>query len=569
MMFSFMTYDVESNNWIDFEFLGLYDGNEFQKFDSIPMFLNHIDQKKFEGITFFAHNGGKFDDLFLIEPMYKKRWNVSILERGGRIILINVETLKGISFKFADSIALMKSSQEKLAKAFGVKHQKVKFDFSKHRVSKRNKEIVRRCKNDCVGLYELLQTFYGQEFIHEPKLTIASQAMNTFLNKFTDAELVTLPAKYEDVFREHFYSGGRVEVYKGRGHVFVYDVRSLYPTVMLEEMPTGDCKKVHTFDRERIGFYHVEIKSMPDFYISPFLVKKFKNIFPVGRGMYYCSSALLSYLKKQYGIRFNVLVGYVFKEKEHLFVDYVKYFYKMKSEHGKDAIGYISKLMLNSLYGKFNQRRENNTIEVFNGQNNFCMIEQEEAKKFHLCNVVKTNHAKFICPYIGSYITELARLYHWKLMQRDPQSVFYCDTDSVFTSNRKAFDPLVGEKIGQLSFEGEFDGVFLGNKTYALQNKKTEKVVFKGFKAEDFSFDELEDALLCNSSLTETHQHILSYKECLRRESDLDRKRGTFLKLVTTTKSTIPADYDKRKLFDSEQYVFNSKPFTYKELENV
>jgi hypothetical protein len=55
----------------------------------------------------------------------------------------------------------------------------------------------------------------------------------------------------------------------------------------------------------------------------------------------------------KYGYTFKILSGYTF-DKEYIFNDYVSDLYEIKQSHSKDDPMYlISKLLLNSLYGKF------------------------------------------------------------------------------------------------------------------------------------------------------------------------------------------------------------------------
>ena len=59
------------------------------------------------------------------------------------------------------------------------------------------------------------------------------------------------------------------------------------------------------------------------------------------------------YNAMNYGYKVKVIDGYLF-DKEYIFTDYVNDLYKMKENSQKGTPNYaISKLLLNSLYGKF------------------------------------------------------------------------------------------------------------------------------------------------------------------------------------------------------------------------
>lgn len=553
------TFDIESNHWVDFEVLGFFDGETYKTFSRLDKFLEYLETgKRYNGWSIFAHNGGKFDFLFLIEPMMRRGWTFSISERQGRVMVLEVKA-KRSKFSFFDSYSLLPSSLADLCKAFGVPHQKETFDFSRHRVSKSDPKLMKRLENDCKGLREILLSFYGSDYITNPQVTIASQALDTFRNSF-GADVVSLPAEHEDVFRESFYAGGRVEVYKGWSKgVRSYDVNSLFPYAMLEPMPVGDCRKVRTYKPGLIGFYKVRIRTTPNWYITPLLVKGDKNMFVKGAGEYFISSRMLEYLKLEYGVRCEVEWGFVFSGAEPILRDYVNTFYKLKAENRGNAMYYIAKLFLNALYGKFAQNRDKYRIETFNGQNNFIVMEGEIAQRLHLVLIPHRSQSRFILPYLSAWITDLARLYHFRLMQEHPRDMFYCDTDSLFTTARYP----VGDKIGQLSYKGTFEGCFLNSKTYALRNSTSEEIRFKGFNASEFRFRDFMNLLKGKTkTLMQTTERILTYRQCLTRVNGITYDRGLFLKLVNQEKESA-CDYDKRLMVKSDRFIFDTKPFDF------
>ena len=122
-------FDIESNNWIDFLVLGFFDGEYYQSFSNIKLFLNFLNKRKYRGFTIYAHNGGKFDFLFIIEEMFNKGWNLEFIERGGRIIAIKVKTNNSY-FTFSDSYALLPASLKNLGINFDVEHKKSEFEFT-------------------------------------------------------------------------------------------------------------------------------------------------------------------------------------------------------------------------------------------------------------------------------------------------------------------------------------------------------------------------------------------------------------------------------------------------------
>jgi DNA polymerase elongation subunit (family B) len=562
------TWDIESENWIRFRLLGFYDGEIYKKFFSVSSFLDFIDRPAYKGFHFFSHNGGRFDNLFLLQEMFSRNYELRFTERQGSLLLIFVSG-KYSNWIFADSYALLPLSLEKLTKAFDVKHKKKKFKFAENlKVNPHDSILQEYLENDCIGLYESLEKFYEQDFIYSEKFTIASQALDTFKNKFCNFELKRVHLGFESMLRNKFYSGGRTEVYKGYGkNITVYDVNSLYPSVMLNDMPCGKCHHTNVFNPNKIGFYRVILKNVPDFYISPLLYKAdVKNIqhnyYCNGDGEYYLDSATLSFLKDNYGVKIKVLYGMVFDKKKPLFNRYVEYFYNIKATQKGKPEYLISKLFLNSLYGKFGQSRWKESIETYTGrQTNFRPYDDN----YGLILVERESKSEFIMPYIASYITSLARLEHFKLLNIAPDDCYYCDTDSLFTTSNK-YEKLVNKKIGSLSNEGKYkEAVFVLPKTYALRNNKEEVIAFKGFDADEFSFSDLYRHLTENLILKFTKKRILSFRECSTRINGIVEHRGKFLKLVQTEK-IVRSSYDRRVKIISKKHIFDTKPFNRKDL---
>lgn len=579
--FKYAVFDIESCNWIDLVVIGFYDGLEYRTFTDVKKFLNYISRDKYNGFRIYAHNGGKFDFLFLLEEIMKRGVLKEMTPRNGSVIIIRVGSKKK-SFTLCDSYALLPDSLKRLTHAFGVKHAKGFIDFAGgEKFSLRNKKHMAYLHDDCLGLYETLGNFFDSEFVVRPRFTIASQALNTFKEKFLDFDLRRLDLPDEDLIRTKFYSGGRVELYKGEGKgIRVYDVNSLYPYAMLSPMPCGAYKKVREYKKGLIGFYKITIDSTPNWIVSPLLVKvqlghseHYDNYYVNGKGTYFLSSATLEMLVKDYGIRFKVEYGFVFSRAEYLFNDYVECFYKIKSENKGNALYYIAKYMLNSLYGKLGQMRWTETIQFRSkGMDDFVSFDDY----YGLVMVLRESKSEFILPYLACYITELARLHHFKFMREVEDDIFYCDTDSIFTTSKR-LDRETKTGIGKLSYKGTYDGIFLAPKTYGLRNRSEEIVTFKGFNPKEFSYSDFQKAAKNKITLSESRERVMGFVECTRiekmrdenkeskRESNIIRERGRYLKVVESTKRVV-STYNKRLIVPDSKCRFTSHPFEYDEV---
>jgi hypothetical protein len=180
-------------------------------------------------------------------------------------------------------------------------------------------------------------------------------------------------------------------MYKPYGeNLYVYDVNSLYAAAMSQNpIPVGNItyfegdifnpdvilgyeQKVNTSIytgrnvindlKKPFGYFLVEIEA-PDNLNIPILLTKAKingnlrTIAPLGKwtGVIFSDEM---YNAQYLGYKFKILNGYLF-EGDFIFKDFVNDLYAIKCSHPKDHPMYlISKLLLNSLYGKFGMHIE-------------------------------------------------------------------------------------------------------------------------------------------------------------------------------------------------------------------
>lgn len=165
--------------------------------------------------TIYAHNGGKFDYMFLV---HKLRGRVSFKGRGIMSAKIGRHQLR-------DSFHII---PERLAN-----YKKDDFDYEKMRKSKRasfRDEIVHYLINDCKYLLEIVKAFVAQ---HGLKISIGQAAMAELKKHYPNVQ--NLGENTDATLREYFF-GGRVECLAGKGHFKapykLYDVNSMYPYAM-------------------------------------------------------------------------------------------------------------------------------------------------------------------------------------------------------------------------------------------------------------------------------------------------------------------------------------------------
>lgn len=170
--------------------------------------------------TIYAHNGGKFDYMFLL---HRLRGFVSFKGRG-------IMSAKIGKHEIRDSFHII---PERLANI-----QKDKFDYAKMKRGVRDKhrdEIIRYLTNDCVYLLDVVKKFVGEFGL---KLSIGQAAIAELRKSYKVARL----GENSDAYLRNYFFGGRTECLAGRGHFQsgivgrkpfrLYDVNSMYPAVM-------------------------------------------------------------------------------------------------------------------------------------------------------------------------------------------------------------------------------------------------------------------------------------------------------------------------------------------------
>lgn len=548
----YATFDIEAYNWTKLKTIGFYDGKEYHLFTKMYEFLDFVLVKKYRNFKFFAHFGGGFDFHFILPEIVERRFKIDILEKASKIMLIKLSDGKN-TWSFTDSYFMLPQGQKKLAEAFKVKHQKTDIDFDKLKESDFYKEpMLKRLRNDTIGLYEIIKK-YKTWGLNRDKLkpTLASQSLYIFRNRYLKEKLYTLDKPMEELVRNTYY-GGRVEIFKMYGKSLnYYDINSLYPFVMTQPMPVGRPMWTTQYKPERIGFYMIEV----DIPYSPITfipyVHEGKLYFPYGKFTTYVTSAEIELLIEE-GINFKVKTGLYFSGQEQIFKKYINDLYDIKVKAKQNTMDYmISKLLMNSLYGKFGQRRKHERIVI---PNSFKQVIEEGLKPYYeelgIYKKEEESQSVFILPYISSYITSLARCYLYREMRKVGYGeIYYCDTDSIITGKRIS----CSEGLGgwKLEYGSISEGIFLQPKTYMLSVNNANPVIrIKGMPTRQFSVNDFRKALTKNdiSIIKSKYYKITGLKESLVRFKKLGINRVCVEKQLKSfySKREILSDYSTK-----------------------
>lgn len=260
-------------------------------------------------------------------------------------------------------------------------------------------------------------------------------------------------------------------------------------------MPIGNITyfegNILKLDPQAFGFFEVEVTA-PKNLDRPLLQTKvetnggMRTVCPLGNwtDMIF-SEEMKEYVK--YGYEFKVLRGYLF-EKGYIFKDYVEELYSIKQSVSKDDPMYaISKLLLNSLYGRFGMDYStllskhvvthhvlsyqlldkhiiNDIIDLENDQILISYIPKDidDQLSSEYFDTTKFN----ISIGIAAAVTAYARVHMSQFLGDKNLNVLYTDTDSIDID--KPLNPkFIGPELGLMKLEYIFDeAVFLAPKVY-------------------------------------------------------------------------------------------------------
>ena len=367
-------------------------------------------------------------------------------------------------------------SVEKIAKGFGLTISKLEIDYNKKRPEgwELTPEEVAYIRNDTEIVARALKEMFDRGLT---KMTIASDAMSDFKSRFSNFRRY-FPLLTPDIDADirMSYKGGFTycspkysEIPVGKG--MVLDVNSLYPSRMVyEPMPYG---RPIAFE----GKY--EDDPVYSLFIQTFTCKfkikadriptiQIKNNLSFRPNEYLESSGgdkiTLTLTKPDFELFFEQYDvseityhgGWMFKESKGLFDNYINYWMEQKIKAGKEnnqPLRQISKLLLNSLYGRF-------ALSV-NAAQKAPYMDRNGVVKFY--NLPSEEREPCYIP-VASYITAYGRCKTIRASQaiRDyttkkygVDKYYYSDTDSIHAG-------LTNEDLAELNDIIEIDDYKLG-----------------------------------------------------------------------------------------------------------
>jgi len=536
----------------------------------------------YNGFTFYAHNGGKFDSNFLINEALRmddvviKKNNV---ELNARWLSLTLQHSNKNTITLRDSWCFLQSKLDDATTKFDVPHKKLTDTINHDDITLNNYNnygtlIDKYLEHDCLGLLEVLFKFRnvvwtmtmkdikkthvdadGDEYTTKHPcginitecFTLASLAKKGFFRKFYNKfkyPIYNLPKDMDGFIRDS-YAGGRVEChYLGEiiGKVFYFDFTSLYPAMMVKDLPYGkpetytDKDKIKKlFDNDKFfGFIKCKVKqnltTFPPLH-GVKLNEKQKIVKSGGRLTFPIikNETIITLFTEE--IKLGIETGqydYEFIEgvrfcKAPIMKEYVEELYNLKMEASPDGekpnpvLRQIAKIWVNSAYGFWGLRcfdREGVKIEKVgetsweNKMKNNKLISVGTNGEYNISRFIEDVDIKEVNVGIASAITSYARIRLWQLtcdIMKKGGDVYYTDTDSIMCNvNIKEYPDLLkeyqwdgtGNELGSLKNEAKKDEYYTklyigGKKLYALNTRDNK--LQKSCKG--FSFIEQDDKL--------------------------------------------------------------------------
>ena len=563
-----IVWDIETKGFAgDIVIGGVYDGTRYLEFKTFDEFIYYL-KAFFPADTIYAHNGGKYDNRYLLEYLKGNDYKVSRIFYINNGLIFTLE-LGSKKYKFRDSFHLLPRSLASISSSFEVEHKKKDFNMNEWRdqgypITEKLREYL---KDDCRALYESLEIFV-KTFDIKPKLTIASTAFSVVLaTKYRNLPLRKILKNYmtkdqEDFVRES-YKGGRVEVFQRFAeNVNSYDINSLYPFVMQRfNYPFGKLYEQDgkNFDilinKGKLGVAECLIEA-PESEI-PYLAVKYddKLVFPTGQWKDTITSLEILEARKR-GYKIKIIKGLIWNKKGRVFQEYVDTYYTIKSE-SKGAKRECAKLFLNSPYGKFGQSRTNRAIKT---QDEMIKagysINDASFDGGYLFSFDETSYQnRSVNPIYATFVTAYARhvLYEGiETILKLGGEVYYCDTDSIKTNIELPVEMIHSTELGKWDFEGFYpESVFVSPKLYSMQGDDTIKKA-KGVckeNIESLTFNDFKELITEDREIVFEGERVSGVMEHFKRKNT---NKNKYISTLKTTKK-VCSKFSKRELIDNSK----------------
>lgn len=336
-------------------------------------------------------------------------------------IYFEVKNKKVNKVTIFDSLKILNFSVDKIAKDFDLPIRKLKIDYKAYRPvgHELTKEEVEYIRNDVEIMARALKFMFD---LGLDKMTIGADALAYYRKhcKYFLKYFPQLPYEIDQDIRKS-YKGGFTylnDTYKGKetGEGLVLDVNSLYPSILHnEELPFGEPyffegkykeNKLYPlyvqtltciFEIKHNKIPSIQLKNNLSFIPTEYIKSSNGELVTLT-----LTNIDLELFFEQYNVtHITYHSGYMFKGIKGLFTDYVDHWteskIKAKKENNK-AMYMTSKLLLNSLYGKFGLNP--------NSRSKFPYLDEDGVVKYY---ITPLQIRKSLYLPIATFVTSYAR----------------------------------------------------------------------------------------------------------------------------------------------------------------
>ena len=538
--------------------------NNFYYGNSIDEFIEFCKNKR-ENYVLYFHNlkfDGEYIFNYLLNNDYKcikdkkdredKTFTTLISDTGQFYsieIFFETKNKKHINkVTIYDSLKILNFSVDKIAKDFNLPIRKLELDYHAKREIGHilTEEEIDYIKNDVEIMARALEFMFNENL---KKMTIGSDALHNYKEMNTNFSKYFPLLPYQiDLDIRRSYKGGFTylnEVYKEKetGSGIVLDVNSLYPSVMkYEKLPFGEPIYFEgEYKEDKLYSLYIQTFScsfeLKDGKIPSIQIKNNLSFVP---NEYVKSSkgdivtlTLTNVELKLFFENYNVYdltyhSGWKFKGIKGLFTQYIDYWSekKINAKKEKNNVLYIiSKLMLNSLYGKFGLNP--------NVQGKYPYLNEEGIVKYKM--YPKETRDSIYIP-VASFITSYARrktittsqsIKDYTINKYGIDYYIYSDTDSIHLLNideseLSSFVDIDDYRLGAWKLESKFKrGKYIRQKCYielgyddklnvtiaGLPKKLAPLINFENFNI-GFTTENLTDEEIKNTGKKLTFKHV-------------------------------------------------------------
>lgn len=442
-------------------------------------------------------------------------------------------------------------------------------------------ELIIYCQRDVEIIFQAIKSLF--EFLNVNKLgniksTASSLGFNIFTTKFLKEKIVIHSLKNLLEIEKKSYRGGFTDCFKignFKQKLYHLDVNSMYPYVMKNNvfpinLSTYSSDK-NLFDvlfkaiedkKSIIAVVNIFLPKDKAFILSKCEVNKEDKTCRLS-GQYWATLTTpeLNYVLK-YG-KILMIDSIAVYDNAYIFSEFIDFFYKKRLEYLEQnnlIFSEFCKLIMNSVYGKFGQRKYEytkvNTSKTFkiNSLNNFIIdnngevLEQKIYQFGYNIYVIKLTEDMSFNSFIPipSHVTAYARDYLTELIEiAEIDNVYYTDTDSLIVNEKgyKNLEKFMGKGLGQIKLVGISNYTEIINPKHYTFNDITK---IKGIK-------------INAKKIIETDKGV-AFKQKKWQRFKTDLKSGNSGKQIIKNEiKVVSKKYKKGKVIDNDVFPFEVK----------